>query len=100
MSCARPRCPQAQPHRLSSFHHLPCCLSSSFSEQYGSRETAGSSPGGLAASITAAITPPSGVFSLSLHLTKNTCCTKPLARQAQGRPKGQKLESGSTEPFH
>ena len=28
----------------------------------------------------------------------NICCTKPLARQEQLRPKA-KLESGSTEPF-
>src|SRR3954449_11788524 len=41
MSCARPRCPQAQPHRSSSFHHLPCCLSSSFSEQYGVQRNRG-----------------------------------------------------------
>src|SRR5919206_5089314 len=41
MSCARPRCPQAQPHRSSSFPHLPCCLSSSFSEQYGVQRNRG-----------------------------------------------------------
>src|SRR3954470_16623867 len=40
-SCARPRCPHAQPHRSSSFHHLPCCLSSSFSEQYGVQRNRG-----------------------------------------------------------
>src|SRR3954470_19683787 len=43
---------------------------------------------------------PLSPYSYEACLTKNTCCTKPLARQAQGRPKGQKLESGSTEPFH
>src|SRR3954451_23803040 len=41
MSCARPRGPHAQPHRSSSFHHLPCCLSSSFSEQYGVQRNRG-----------------------------------------------------------
>src|SRR6185295_8487624 len=41
MSCARPRCPQAQPHRSSSFRYLPCCLSSSFSEQYGVQRNRG-----------------------------------------------------------
>src|SRR3954452_15078865 len=41
MSCARPRGPQAQPHRSSAFHHLPCCLSSSFSGQYGVQRNRG-----------------------------------------------------------
>src|SRR4051812_38025714 len=41
MSCARPRCPQAQPHRSSSFRYLPCCLSSSFSGQYGVQRNRG-----------------------------------------------------------
>src|SRR5215207_1367090 len=41
MSCARPRGPQAQPHRSSSFHHLPRCSSSSFSGQYGVQRNRG-----------------------------------------------------------
>src|SRR3954467_14935796 len=41
MSCARPRGPQAQPHRSSSFHYLPRCSSSSFSGQYGVQRNRG-----------------------------------------------------------
>src|SRR3954466_15560654 len=48
MSYARPRCPQAQPHRSSSCHYLPCCLSSSFSEQYGVQRNRGQLMIGLA----------------------------------------------------
>src|SRR4051794_12005367 len=44
MSCARPRCPQAQPHRSSSFHYLPRCRPPVSRDNTVSRETAGSSP--------------------------------------------------------
>src|SRR4051812_9926717 len=41
MSCARPRGPQAQPHRSSSCHYLPRCSSSSYSGQYGAQRNRG-----------------------------------------------------------
>src|SRR3954468_2790221 len=41
MSSAPPRCPTDKPHRSSSFRYLPCCLSSSFSGQYGVQRNRG-----------------------------------------------------------
>src|SRR4051794_31708371 len=83
MSCARPRCPQAQPHRSSSFHHLPCCLSSSFSEQYGVQRNRGQLRGsrsGLSSSRMCTLSLPSMIrSSYQLCETRFRVISQPLA---------------------